>query len=86
MGPGLGDARRHALGRVLRATSDDPDTVRLMGADNNKIFGYATAIASAVVGIAGVYLAMRTNFDPSVGPARSEWNAILRPSGDQAGW
>lgn len=59
-----------SLGRVLRATSDDQDTVRLMGADNAKIFGYATAIASAVVGIAGVYLAMRTNFDPSVGPAR----------------
>ena len=55
---------------MLRATSDDQDTVRLMGADNAKIFGYATAIASAVVGIAGVYLAMRTNFDPSVGPAR----------------
>ncbi len=59
-----------SLGRVLRATSDDKDTVRLMGADNAKIFSYATAIASAVVGIAGVYLAMRTNFDPSVGPAR----------------
>ncbi|MFY2822490.1 branched-chain amino acid ABC transporter permease [Ruegeria sp. MALMAid1280] len=59
-----------SLGRVLRATSDDQDTVRLMGANNAKIFGYATAIASAVVGIAGVYLAMRTNFDPSVGPTR----------------
>lgn len=61
---------RSSLGRVLRATSDDQDTVRLMGADNKIIFAYATAIASAVVGIAGVYLAMRTNFDPSVGPAR----------------
>ena len=61
---------RTALGRVLRATSDDADTVRLMGADNARIFAIATAIASAVVGIAGVYLAMRTNFDPAVGPAR----------------
>lgn len=59
-----------SLGRVLRATSDDQQTVRLMGADNARIFGYATAIASAVVGIAGVFLAMRTNFDPSVGPSR----------------
>lgn len=61
---------RTALGRVLRATSDDQDTVRLMGVDNARIFGYATAIASALVGLAGVYLAMRTNFDPSIGPAR----------------
>ena len=61
---------RSPLGRVLRATSDDQDTVRLMGVDNKVVFAYATAIAMAVVGIAGVYLAMRTNFDPSVGPAR----------------
>ncbi len=61
---------RTSLGRVLRATSDDADTVRLMGADNANIFAIATAIASAVVGIAGVYLAMRTNFDPAVGPGR----------------
>lgn len=59
-----------SLGRVLRATSDDQDTVRLMGADNSQIFAYATAIASAMVGIAGVYMAMRSNFDPSIGPAR----------------
>ena len=61
---------RSPLGRVLRATSDDQDTVRLMGVDNKVVFAYATAIAMAVVGIAGVYLAMRTNFDPAVGPAR----------------
>ncbi|MGK9264933.1 branched-chain amino acid ABC transporter permease [Sinorhizobium meliloti] len=61
---------RTSLGRILRATSDDQDTVRLMGADNAKIFAYATALASVVVGIAGVYLAVRTNFDPATGPAR----------------
>jgi len=61
---------RTALGRVLRATSDDQDTVQLMGASNAHVFAIATAIASAVVGIAGVYLAMRSNFDPAIGPAR----------------
>ncbi len=61
---------RTSIGRVLRATSDDQDTVKLMGVNNAHIFGIATALASAVVGIAGVYLAVRTNFDPSVGPAR----------------
>lgn len=58
------------LGRLLRATSDDQRTVRLMGANNAHIFAIATALASAVVAIAGVFLAMRTNFDPSIGPAR----------------
>ncbi|MEM8916750.1 MAG: branched-chain amino acid ABC transporter permease, partial [Pseudomonadota bacterium] len=61
---------RTSIGRVLRATSDDQDTVRLMGANNSHIFAIATGIASVMVGVAGVYLAMRTNFDPSIGPAR----------------
>ena len=58
------------LGRAFRATSDDQDTARLMGVSNSHIFGLAMAIAMAVVAIAGVFLAMRTNFDPTVGPAR----------------
>lgn len=61
---------RSAIGRVLRATSDDKSTVRLMGADNAKVFAVATGLASAVVGVAAVYMAMRTNFDPAIGPAR----------------
>ncbi|MBQ0782746.1 MAG: branched-chain amino acid ABC transporter permease [Amphritea sp.] len=58
------------LGRAFRATSDDQDTARLMGVNNSHIFALAMAIAMAVVAIAGVFLAMRTNFDPTVGPAR----------------
>lgn len=59
-----------ALGRMLRATSDDPEIVPLMGGNNAHIFAVATALASLVVGIAGIFLAMKTNFDPSAGPAR----------------
>ncbi|MGH1355778.1 MAG: branched-chain amino acid ABC transporter permease [Thalassovita sp.] len=58
------------LGRMLRATSDDPEIVPLMGGNNAHIFAIATALASLVVGIAGIFLAMKTNFDPSAGPAR----------------
>jgi branched-chain amino acid transport system permease protein len=61
---------RSALGRAFRATSDDADTARLYGVDNRHIFALATAIALAVASIAGVLLAIRTNFDPSIGPAR----------------
>lgn len=59
-----------SIGRILRATSDDSTTVKLMGADNAHIFAIATALASILVGIAGIFLAMRTNFDPAIGPAR----------------
>ena len=61
---------RTALGRSFRATSDDADIARLYGVDNRHVFALATAIALAVVSIAGVLLAIRTNFDPSIGPAR----------------
>lgn len=58
------------LGRAFRATSDDQDTARSMGVSNSHIFGLAMALAMAVVAIAGVFLAIKTNFDPTVGPAR----------------
>lgn len=61
---------RTPLGRLLRATSDDPEIVPLMGANNSHIVALATALASAVVAIAGTMLAMKTNFDPTIGPSR----------------
>jgi branched-chain amino acid transport system permease protein len=61
---------RTRLGYVLRATSDDAQTVRLMGVDNRHIYAIASAIAFAVIALAGVLMAIRTNFDPTLGPAR----------------
>jgi branched-chain amino acid transport system permease protein len=61
---------RTALGRAFRATSDDQPTAQLMGLDSRHVFGLAMALSLAVVAIAGVLLAVRTNFDPSIGPAR----------------
>jgi len=61
---------RTALGRAFRATSDDAEMARLMGHDNRHIFGLAMALSLAIVAIAGVFLAVRTYFDPSSGPAR----------------
>lgn len=61
---------RTELGRVFRATSDDRTTVRLMGVRNDHVNALAMAIALGVVGVAGVFLAIRTNFDPSIGPGR----------------
>jgi branched-chain amino acid transport system permease protein len=34
------------------------------------VFGLAMALSLAVVAIAGIFLAVRTNFDPAIGPAR----------------
>jgi branched-chain amino acid transport system permease protein len=61
---------RTAFGRAFRATSDDPAVAQLMGLDNRHIFALAMALSLAVVGLAGVLLAVRANFDPAIGPAR----------------
>jgi branched-chain amino acid transport system permease protein len=58
------------LGRAFRATSDDSDTARLYGVNNRHVYAMATAIALAVVSIAGVLFGIRTIFDPTIGPAR----------------
>jgi branched-chain amino acid transport system permease protein len=61
---------RTALGRAFRATSDDSDTARLYGVRNSHVYALATAIAMAVISIAAIFLAVRTNFSPASGPAR----------------
>jgi len=56
---------RTALGRAFRATSDDQAVAQLMGLDNRHIFALAMALSLAVIAVAGVFIAVRTNFDPS---------------------
>jgi branched-chain amino acid transport system permease protein len=61
---------RTALGRAFRAVSDDPTTAQLMGIRPASVFATATGIAMVVVTIAALYLGVRSNFDPTIGPAR----------------
>jgi branched-chain amino acid transport system permease protein len=61
---------RTALGRAFRAVSDDPVTALLMGIRPASVFATATGIAMVVVTIAALYLGIRANFDPTIGPAR----------------
>ena len=61
---------RTALGRAFRATADDPAVAQLMGLDNRHIFALAMALSLMVVAVAGVFLAVRANFDPTFGPSR----------------
>jgi len=58
---------RTALGRALRATSDDRDTARLMGIDPRRMYAVAAAIAAATGGVAGVLFAATSTFYPSTG-------------------
>jgi branched-chain amino acid transport system permease protein len=61
---------RTSLGRAFRATSDDAEIAQLMGLDRRHVYGMAMALSAAIIALAGVFLAVRTNFDPSTGPLR----------------
>ena len=58
---------RTALGRALRATSDDPETARMMGIDPRRMYAVAAGIAAALGGVAGMLLAATSTFYPSTG-------------------
>lgn len=59
-----------ALGRRLRATSDSTEVVQLMGVNPHVVFAVAMGISFVVLAIAAFFMGVRSNFDPSVGPAR----------------
>ena len=61
---------RTALGRAFRATSDDLEIAQLMGIDHRRIYSIAMGVAMVVATIAALYLGIRANFDPTIGPAR----------------
>jgi len=59
-----------SLRRAFRATSDDTEIAQLMGLDNRKVYAWAMALCLGVVAVAGVFLAIRSNFDPFMGLER----------------
>jgi branched-chain amino acid transport system permease protein len=61
---------RTRMGRAFRATSDDAETAQTIGVSTQNVFALAMALSFAVIAVAGVLLAARSNFDPFSGPAR----------------
>jgi branched-chain amino acid transport system permease protein len=61
---------RTGLGRMMRAVSDDPEISAVVGGDSRHIYGIATAIAFGTVALAGLMFAMRSSFNPSLGPSQ----------------
>ena len=59
-----------ALGRAFRAVSDNQEIAQLMGLNRRHVFGLAMGLALAVTAIAGIFLGIRTSFDPAAGAGR----------------
>ncbi|HEX8917858.1 MAG TPA: branched-chain amino acid ABC transporter permease [Chloroflexota bacterium] len=58
---------RTRLGLEMRATAEDSDTAELVGINSRAVYARATALAVATAGLAGLFLGIRTTFEPTSG-------------------
>jgi branched-chain amino acid transport system permease protein len=62
--------RRTEIGRIVRATADNSEVVRLMGVRPSAVYNIVMGLSFALAGIAGLMLALRTTFTPFSGVER----------------
>ena len=61
---------RTRLGWMMRATAEDADAAELVGIDSRGVYAWATATAVAMAALGGLFLAVRSVFDPVSGPTQ----------------
>jgi branched-chain amino acid transport system permease protein len=61
---------RTRFGRIVRATADNRDVVRLMGVNPGRVYNVVMGLALALASVAGMLLAMRASFTPYSGVER----------------
>ena len=57
-------------GWKMRATAEDADAAELVGIDSRAVYARATALAVAIAALGGLFLAIRSVFDPVSGPTQ----------------
>ena len=61
---------RTRFGRIVRATADNRDVVRLMGVNPGRVYNVVMGLSLALASVAGMLLAMRSSFTPYSGVER----------------
>ncbi|HKW06548.1 MAG TPA: branched-chain amino acid ABC transporter permease [Candidatus Dormibacteraeota bacterium] len=61
---------RTRLGWMMRATAEDSDAAELVGVDSRGTYAWATALAVAIAALGGLFLGIRSVFDPVSGPTQ----------------
>ncbi len=56
------------IGRAFRAVSDDREVAELMGVRAANVYAIATALAFALIALAGLFQSLRTTVSPADGP------------------
>ena len=61
---------RTRAGWIMRATAEDIDAAELAGIDSRAVYARATAIAVGTAALGGLFLGIRSVFDPVSGPTQ----------------
>jgi branched-chain amino acid transport system permease protein len=61
---------RTRAGWMMRATAEDADAAELVGINSRGVYARATALAVAIAALGGLFLAIRSVFDPISGPTQ----------------
>jgi branched-chain amino acid transport system permease protein len=61
---------RTRAGWRMRATAEDADAAELVGINSRGVYARATALAVAIAALGGLFLAIRSVFDPLSGPTQ----------------
>ncbi len=61
---------RTRAGWTMRATAEDADAAELVGIDSRNVYAWATALAVGIAALGGLFLAIRSVFDPVSGPTQ----------------
>ena len=61
---------RTRFGRIVRATADHRDVVRLMGVNPGRVYNLVMGLSLALASVAGMLLAIRASFSPYSGVER----------------
>jgi len=61
---------RTRFGRIVRATADNRDVVRLMGVNPGRVYNLVMGLSLALASVAGMLLAIRASFSPYSGVER----------------
>lgn len=62
--------RRTRFGRALRAAAADTEAAAMTGVNPRVVYAYATAIAVGILGLSGIFFALRATVSPADGPAQ----------------
>jgi branched-chain amino acid transport system permease protein len=61
---------RTRAGWIMRATAEDAEAAELVGIDSRGVYARATGIAVAIAALGGLFLGIRSVFDPVSGPTQ----------------